>query len=226
MGEGIREPSHPADPAVCHNVVHAWFTRPWSAPEARQQPPNTHSGKWRTTAMRLAPSLRQLALTAHVTTSVGWLGAVIAYLGLAIAALSTESGQVVRSSYLAMELIISFIILPLSFASLLTGLVSSLGTTWGLFRHYWVVFKLVLNVLANTILLMYMQSITHYAGIAANTTLADADLLALRDPTHVVHSGGALVVLLVATVLAVYKPRGITPYGRRKQIEQRVKSLP
>ena len=174
----------------------------------------------------MTPGLRKFALMAHVTFSVGWLGAVIAYLGLAIACLTAESGQMVRGSYLAMELIMRFIILPLSLTSLLTGLVSSLGTTWGLFRHYWVVFKLVLNVLANIILLMYLQSITHYAGTAANTTLSDADLLALRDPTHVVHSGGALLVLVVATVLGVFKPRGITPYGRRKQLEQRKESLP
>lgn len=176
--------------------------------------------------MTMSPGLRKFALTAHVTFSVGWLGAVIAYLGLAISALSTESGQMVRALYLAMELIVTFIILPLSLASLLTGLISSLSTSWGLFRHYWVVFKLVLNVLANVILLMYMRSITHYAGIAATTTLSDGDLLALRDPIHVVHSGGALVVLLVATVLGVYKPRGITPYGRREHIEQRERSLP
>ncbi|HUE81601.1 MAG TPA: hypothetical protein VMM84_05740 [Pyrinomonadaceae bacterium] len=142
-----------------------------------------------------------------------------AYLGLATSTLSSESGQVVRATYLAMELIIKFIIVPLSLASLVTGLISSLGTTWGLFRHYWIVFKLVLSVFANIILLLYIQSISYYAGVAADTT---ADLGALGDPTHVLHSGGALVVLLVATVLGVYKPRGITPYGRRRQEKRKV----
>ncbi|MGI9167340.1 MAG: DUF2269 domain-containing protein [Pyrinomonadaceae bacterium] len=176
--------------------------------------------------MKLAPSLRKFALTAHVTSSVGWLGAVAAYLGLAIATLRSESGQTVRAAYIAMELIIKFIIIPLSLASLLTGLVSSLGTTWGLFRHYWVVFKLVLNIFANIILLLYMQSIGYYADVAAGTELSSADLAVLRDPTHVLHSGGALVVLLVATILGVYKPRGITPYGRRKQYVERKASSP
>ncbi len=171
--------------------------------------------------MIMTPSLRKFALTAHVTLSVGWLGAVVAYLGLAIVILSSASGQMVRGTYLAMEVIIKFIILPLSLSSLLTGMISSLGTTWGLFRHYWVVFKLVSNIFANVILLMYMQSITHYAGLAADPALSNADLMALRDPTHVIHSSGALVVLLVATVLGIYKPRGITPYGRRKQREER-----
>ncbi|HKO60624.1 MAG TPA: hypothetical protein VJV03_05650 [Pyrinomonadaceae bacterium] len=127
----------------------------------------------------------------------------------------------VRGSYLAMNVIIKFIILPFSIVSLLTGLVSALGTSWGLFRHYWIVFKLVLNIFANVILLMYIQSITHYAGLAADSTLTNADLMALRDPTHVVHSSGALVLLLVATVLGIYKPRGITPFGRHKQLEDR-----
>lgn len=176
--------------------------------------------------MILAPSLRKFALTAHVTFSVGWLGAVATYLGLAIAALVSDSGPMVRAAYLAMELVIKFIILPFSLASLLTGLVSSLGTTWGLFRHYWVVFKLVLNIFANIILFLYMQSISYYAGVAAGMDLSEADLAVLRDPTHVLHSGGALVVLLVATVLGVYKPRGITPYGRRKQHEERKVSFP
>lgn len=114
--------------------------------------------------------------------------------------------------------------IPLSLASLLTGLISSLGTTWGLFRHYWVVFKLVLNIFANIILLLYTRSIDFFAGIAAQTTLSSADLEALRNPTHVLHSSGALLILLTATVLGLYKPRGMTPYGQRKQREERKKA--
>ena len=95
----------------------------------------------------------------------------------------------------------------------------SLGTPWGLFRHYWVIFKLVINVFAVTILLLYTQSIDSFAAIAARETLSRADLSTLRDPTHVVHTSGAILVLLVATTLSVYKPRGMTRFGRRKQRE-------
>lgn len=35
------------------------------------------------------------------------------------------------------------------------------------------------------------------------------------------HAGVALLVLFVATILAVYKPLGMARYGRRKQDEQR-----
>ena len=174
----------------------------------------------------MTPDVRKLALTAHVASSVGWLGAVGVFLALAVAGLSSRDGQIVRAAYLAMDLTIRFVIIPLALASLLTGLVSSLGSTWGLFRHYWVLFKLVINVLATIVLLLYTQSISYVAGIAAGMTSPRVDLNELGDPTHVVHASAALLVLLVATALAVYKPRGMTPYGQRKQHEQRTALAP
>lgn len=168
--------------------------------------------------MTMAPRLRKFALTAHVTFSVGWLGAVVAFLALAIIGLTSEDAQMLRAVHLAAEPITRFVVVPLALASLLTGLVSALGTTWGLFRHYWVLFKLVLNTLATVVLLMYTQTVSYLAGVAAEP---GADLGELRSPTFVLHSGGALLVLLAATVLAVYKPRGMTRYGQRKQQEQR-----
>jgi hypothetical protein len=104
----------------------------------------------------------------------------------------------------------------LSFASLLTGVVQSLGTTWGLFRHYWVVAKLLINVFATSVLLLYTRTLDSLAGLAAEQTSA-GDLGALRSPSPVLHAGAALLLLLAATTLAVYKPPGLTPYGQRKQ---------
>jgi hypothetical protein len=57
-------------------------------------------------------------------------------------------------------------------------------------------------------------------------TLSGADLLGLRNPSPVVHAGGALLLLLVAATLSVYKPRGMTRYGQRKQREQRAVPTP
>ena len=60
--------------------------------------------------MILTARLRKLALTAHVTFSVGWLGAVVAYLALALAALTSPDAQEARASYLSLELIGWFVI--------------------------------------------------------------------------------------------------------------------
>src|SRR5437773_12434586 len=114
--------------------------------------------------MTMAPSLRKFALTAHVTSSVGLLGSIAAFLALAIAGLTSQDAQIVRAAYLAMDLTGWFVIVPLSFASLLTGLIQALGTKWGLFRHYWVLAKLLINVFANIVLLMYMPTLSYLAG--------------------------------------------------------------
>jgi hypothetical protein len=171
----------------------------------------------------MAPRLRKFALTAHVTASVGWLGAVAAFLALSVAGLTNQDAQLVRGAYLAMGLMAWYVILPLCLASLVTGIIQSLGTTWGLFRHYWVLMKLVINVLSTIILLIHMRPISYLAGVAAETTLSSGDHLQVRIQM-VVASGAAVLALLVATMLSVYKPRGLTLYGRRKQHEQRTGS--
>jgi hypothetical protein len=166
----------------------------------------------------MTPGLRKFALTTHVTSSVGWLGAVGAFLALAIAGLVSQDAQIVRAAYLAMHLTTWFVIVPLCLAALLTGIVQSLGTTWGLFRHYWIVTKLLLTVLATIILLVHTQPIDRVAAVAAQTTLASGDLRQLRIQL-VGDACAALFVLLVTTTLSVYKPWGMTPYGLRMQNE-------
>jgi hypothetical protein len=163
--------------------------------------------------MALTPRLRKLALTTHVTTSVGWLGAVIAFLALSIAGLTSQDPQTVQGAYLVMELTGRVVLVPLSLASLATGLVCSLGSTCGLFRHYWVLFKLAINLVATIVLLLYMQTLDHLGDVAAATTLSGTRLRGLRDPSPVLHAAAALLLLLVATTLAIYKPRGLTGTG-------------
>src|ERR671939_1166148 len=164
--------------------------------------------------------LHKAALTAHVTSSVGWLGSVAAFLVLAITGVTSQDSEVVRAAYLAMGLVAWYVIVPLSLASLLTGLVQALGTKWGLVRHYWIVFKLVINVASNILLLVHLQVSSHLADVAAQTTLASGAYRPLRLQL-VADAGYAVVALLAATTLSVYKPRGLTPYGWRKQQEQR-----
>jgi len=169
--------------------------------------------------MIMTPGLRKFALTAHVTSSVGALGAVAAFLVLAIAGLAAKDSQMVRAAYLALDLTAWYVILPLVLASLVTGIVQSLGTPWGLFRHYWILAKLLLNVLVAIVLLLQMDGISYVAGVAAEITLSSTDLLGLRRSIRT-HAAGGLLVLLVPVVLSLYKPRGVTRYGWRKQHER------
>ena len=168
--------------------------------------------------MTMTPRLRKFALTAHITFSVGWLGAVVPYLALAIVGLTSHDAQMVRAAYLSMELIGWFVIVPLSLAALLSGLVQSLGTPWGLFRHWWIVAKFLLTTGATIVLLGHMEAVSRMSGIAAKTTLFSADFRGLRVQL-VVHAAGGLLVLFAVTGLSLFKPWGMTTYGRR-QISQ------
>ena len=165
----------------------------------------------------MGPRTRKLALTAHVVASVGWLGAVGSFLALAIVGLTSDDAQLGRGVFLAAEPLTSYVIHPLAVASLLTGIAQSLGTSSGLLRHYWVLFKLAIALVATAVLLLYSETVASLADAAGS----GAGLAALRSPTFVLHAGGALVLLLTATVLAIYKPRGVTRYGWRKQREPR-----
>ena len=167
----------------------------------------------------MTSGLRKLVLTAHITFSVAWIGAVAAFLALAIAGLTSQDPQMVRAAYAAMELTARFVIIPVAFASLLSGLIQSLGTPWGLFRHYWVLAKFFLTVFATIVLVKKMPLIGSAARRAANTTLSSADLHVLAMPL-VVHAAGGILVLLVITILSVYKPWGLTFFGLRKQQER------
>ena len=175
--------------------------------------------------MTMTSGLRKLALTAHVTSSVALLGSIAAFLALAVAGLASEDAQMVRAAYPAMDLIARLVIVPLAFAALLTGLVQSLGTPWGLFRHYWVLVKLLLTILATIVLLAKIGLIGDAARLAAEPALSPADLRA-AGMELAVHAAAGLLVLFVPVAFSVYKPRGMTRYGWRKQHEQRTVLMP
>ncbi len=168
--------------------------------------------------MTFSPQLRKLVLTAHITSTLGWLGAVVVFLAMAIVGMAGQDAQTVRGVYLVMEPTSWLVLVPLAFASLLTGIMQALGTTWGLFRHYWVLFKLLMTVFVTIVLLIYVETFNVMAGVAADPS---ADLVSVRNVSPILHAVLALLVLFTATVLAVYKPRGMTRYGWRKQYAKR-----
>jgi hypothetical protein len=169
--------------------------------------------------MIMPPALRKFALAVHLTVSIGWVGAVAGYIPLDVAAATGRDTDTLRFAYLGMERIAVYVIVPLALASLLTGLIVSLGTKWGLFRHYWVLISLVLTTLATLVLLSETRVIRAYAEVAADPARSGEELRALGST--LVHSVGGTLVLLVILVLNIYKPRGLTRYGWRKEQQRR-----
>lgn len=166
--------------------------------------------------MLLAPRLRKAVLLVHAGGSVGLLGAIGSFLALAIVAVWSGNMLAVRGAYLSMQVVALALVVPLAFAALLSGLVISLGTRWGLFRHWWVMVKLLLTTSAVLVLLLKLELINRGARLAMATPLPDAELGQVGLQL-VVHAAGGLLTLCLALVLSIYKPLGLTRFttGRR-----------
>lgn len=171
--------------------------------------------------MTMGPRIRKLALSAHLTFSVGWIGTVMVYLALGVSASTSHDVDTVRAAWTAMEITGWYVIVPLAVASLLTGLVMALGTKWGLFRHYWVTISFALTVTAVVVLVLHMPTVSASADFAQTATGERLEALG----GDLLHPAIGLVVLVVVQVLNLYKPAGVTRYGWRKQQQQRTTAI-
>lgn len=173
----------------------------------------------------MPPAVRKATLTVHIISSVGWIGAIAAFLVLAIAGLASPDAQLARAAYVGMNLVGWMIIFPLSLASLISGVVQGLGTVWGLFRHYWVLIKLIITALATALLLVHLQPVTAMAEMALATDLGPSDMNGMRTQL-VADAAAAILALLVTGVLSVYKPRGLTRHGQKVITRQQAHTQP
>ena len=167
----------------------------------------------------MKPGVRKLALSVHLTLSVGWIGAVVVYLALGITAVRSDDVDTIRSAWTAMEVAGWYAIVPLALGSLVTGLVMALGTKWGLFRYYWVSISFFLTILCAGVLVLHMPDVTATADLAQRSESAALDALG----GDLGHPGVGLGILLVIQVLNIYKPPGLTRHGWRKQQAERVR---
>ncbi len=173
----------------------------------------------------MRPGIRKLVLAVHLVLSLGWIGAILAYVA-ADAVATSDDAVVAAAGWMVMATIGWNVLVPLAVGSLLSGIAIAMGTPWGLLRHYWVVFSLVLTVFAAAVLVAHMPSVSATAQALASGASHAPDARHAGAATgggsrgDLLHAVGGLGVLLVVAVLNVYKPRGLTPYGWRRQHER------
>lgn len=178
-------------------------------PLAARASPRTAQNRGR---RKIALVNRKLLLTAHLIVSLGWFGALLVFFAHAVAGVASGDEQIVRAVSMAMALCAWFVILPLSLATVVTGVAQALTTAWGLLRHHWLVFKLFLTALATVVLLLKLAPISQLAAAASSDGFSISTLFGLRI-SLLVHAACGLIVLLAAAVLAIYKPAGLTPFA-------------
>lgn len=148
--------------------------------------------------MRLSPRWRKALLTLHIVTSVGWLGVSAVLLTLGAAGAAGADPAVV---YPALGLVGTVLLTPLAVAAWVFGLLTSLLTPWGVFKHWWVTVKLVATTVLTVLVLFALGPTLRLAATgAALPGEAREQLLA----APIVQT----VALIVVTVLSTYKPWG------------------
>lgn len=166
----------------------------------------------------LAARWRKMLLTLHIVVSVALIGADLSVITLGITGLISGAPELIRAGYIVMMLLVERVLLPLAISAVLTGILLGLGTRWGLLRYYWVLGKMALTLGALTALVFVLRpSVNRAAAAALQTPLADLAAAGIGRIGVAVTIGPtlALLVMLAAVVLAVYKPWGQTPFRRR-----------
>jgi hypothetical protein len=168
-------------------------------------------------AVTVARPFRRLLLALHLGCSIGWIGAVCAYLALAFAVPAAGDPETVRAAWIGMDLVGWYAVVPLAAAALLTGVLMGAMTKWGLLRHYWVVISLIGTALLTAVLAFHMPDVSAQADIAR--AASDEHLLTMAS--DIAHAVTGLVLLLGILVLNIFKPKGLTRYGWRKERAER-----
>ncbi|USQ87087.1 DUF2269 domain-containing protein [Streptomyces phaeoluteigriseus] len=160
--------------------------------------------------MKLTRPVRRASLVVHVAASASWLGLTLGLLALGTAATTTGSAATVEASVRAMKLFADWLLLPVAALTLLSGLVLSLGTAWGLARHRWVYTKFWLTLATATATVLALRPGVNAAvtAVAAGEALPDAGDV-LFGPVV------SLSAYLFMTVVSILKPWGLTRRGRR-----------
>jgi hypothetical protein len=145
---------------------------------------------------RLGRRLHKTLLVTHVLTAVGWFGVAITVAFLGIVGSTTDelaTYEIIRSTL--------WLSVPLGLGAATTGVALSLTTRWGLVRYWWVVLKELgtVAVIATDVLIIGPE-MSHAIDTATPT--------ALPGPVF-----AHCVVLALATILSIVKPRARTPLG-------------
>lgn len=157
---------------------------------------------------------RRLLRAAHVVLSGGWLGLVVAVLTLGVGAMLADAGSALSSHAMTGRLAAAIPVFAVG--SILTGVVLSVATPWGLLRHRWIVVKIVLAFA--TIGTAIALGGTWRAQAVARLTDGAVDGAAAGLPGWLLvgSSVAHLVMLAAATVISVEKPWGRPVRVRRR----------
>jgi len=161
----------------------------------------------RTRPWRLGNKTRKATLVVHIVSAGAWFGLDVAMGVVVFTALLTDSEAKKALCYRALDI---FVVWPLFTTGLIclgTGILLGLGTTYGLFRYWWVVAKLGLNLVLTALVPIALRpQVVTLAD--QGRRFAGGEIVDFAEKNIIFPPLVSPAALLIAFVLAVYKPWG------------------
>jgi hypothetical protein len=154
--------------------------------------------------MRLAKQQRKGFLVLHIVSAGVWVGMEIV-MGILVFIAFSDAGLAL-ACYQALAQFAVWPLLTTGVLCLLSGVVLGLGSKYGLVRYWWVTVKLILNVALCVLILVALRP-----GVLAAAAGGPADRAMIFAPIT------STIILIFATVLAVFKPWGRVRQGAYQQ---------
>lgn len=153
-------------------------------------------------------------LSLHILFAAIMLGTSVTFLILSITAVSTKDSGLVLSCYKAMHVLSETSVRASVIGTIVTGILLSLWTHWGLVKYYWIIAKEVLTLVAVILgpIGMYIWTLQ---GISL---LTDVGVEGANQGAYVVNTISLFIGigLQIISLIAMYLLSVFKPWGKRK----------
>ncbi|TDQ39805.1 hypothetical protein [Aureibacillus halotolerans] len=169
---------------------------------------------------KLAITPKRWLLTLHLLFAGILLGVSVTFLVLSITAATTNDQSVLLASYTSMHTLATSAVRASTIGTVVTGILLSIWTKWGLFTFYWIIAKEILTLISIGLGIVGMYIWT----LDAMSMTTEEGFSAMQNPAFQINqiqlfSGIFLqIVSLVAMfILSVFKPWGQRSIKRTKR---------
>lgn len=167
--------------------------------------------------MKLNVRQRNWLLSLHISAGGLWFGTALCLVAISLGGCSLSDGDGLYGINIARSLLGEVVIVPTAVLSVITGVLLCAFTSWGFFKHRWIMAKqlmtLMLIVIGSAFLGPWTKEMAAISEVARAQSLQNPRYLDLQQVFTI---GGAMQTLALSSVIAISV---IKPWSKRKAIE-------
>ncbi|CAH1201890.1 hypothetical protein [Paenibacillus sp. JJ-223] len=162
-------------------------------------------------AYRLSHKKKCIFVAIHVISASSWIGGTLGMLLLGLYLYSAANGEQLAYTLASMEIIDENLLKYPALMTLLTGILLSIWTQWGLVKHYWIVIKLILTL---TTILIGIFFLNHWTASLVDM-VSETGFATLQDHNFrskwlaiLLTASFNLLCLFIMVFITYFKPFG------------------